>query len=79
METNIREQVIDTIEKVRPYIQGDGGDIEFVDIDEDGVVTVRVLGACIGCYAIDSTINDGVEAILLDEVPGVTKVILATD
>lgn len=79
METNIREQVIDTIEKVRPYIQGDGGDIEFVDIDEDGVVTVRVLGACIGCYAIDSTINDGVEAILLDEVPGVTKVVLATD
>ena len=79
METNIREQVIDTIEKVRPYIQSDGGDIEFVDIDEDGVVTVRVLGACIDCYAIDSTINDGVEAILLDEVPGVTKVILATD
>ena len=79
METSIREQVIDTIEKVRPYIQGDGGDIEFVDIDEDGVVTVRVLGACIGCYAIDSTINDGVEAILLDEVPGVTKVVLATD
>ena len=71
----MREEVIQTIEKIRPYIQSDGGDIEFVDLDENGVVYVRFLGACIDCFAIDSTLYEGVEAILLDEVSGVTKVV----
>lgn len=72
----MKDKIIETLEKIRPYIQRDGGDVEFVDVDENGVVTVRMLGACIGCIAIDSTINDGIEAILMDEVDGVTKVVV---
>ena len=70
----ISVQVINVLEKIRPYIQRDGGDIEFVSISEDGIVTVKVFGACVGCFALDSTITQGVETILLDEVDGVTGV-----
>ena len=63
-----------TINKIRPYIQHDGGDVELVDY-KDGVVTVRMLGACAGCMSLDATLTDGIEAILLDEVPEVKKVV----
>lgn len=77
MQTKI-EEIKHVIEKIRPYIQRDGGDVEFVSF-EDGVVTVRMLGACMGCFALDDTIKDGIEAILLDEVSGVTKVAVAAE
>lgn len=64
-----------TINKIRPYIQHDGGDVELVDY-KDGIVTVRMLGACAGCMSLDATLTDGIEAILLDEVPEVKKVVL---
>ena len=67
-----------TIEKVRPYIQGDGGDVEFVKLEDD-IVYVRVHGACVGCMALDDTLKDGVEALLLDEVEGIKEVRLADD
>ncbi len=76
MET-IVEKIIATIEKIRPYIQRDGGDVEFVSFD-DGVVTVRMMGACADCLSLDDTLKDGIEAILLDEVEGVTEVRLAS-
>lgn len=62
-----------TIEKVRPYIQGDGGDVEFVKLEDD-IVYVRVHGACVGCMALDATLKDGVEALILDEVEGIKEV-----
>ena len=62
-----------TINKIRPYIQADGGDVQLVDY-KDGVVTVKMLGACAGCMAIDETLTQGIEAILIDEVPEVTAV-----
>ena len=65
-----------TIEKVRPYIQGDGGDVEFVKLEDD-IVYVRVHGACVGCMALDNTLKDGVEALILDEVEGIKEVRLA--
>lgn len=74
----MEEKVIEVIDKIRPYIQQDGGDVEFVSIDENGVVTIRMLGACIGCSAIDITLKDGIEALLMDEVPEVTEVVLDT-
>lgn len=74
----MKEKVINVIEKIRPYIQQDGGDVEFVDVDANGIVTIRMLGACIGCSAIDITLKDGIEALLMDEVPEVTEVILDT-
>ncbi len=69
-------KIKEVIDKIRPYIQRDGGDLEFVDF-VDGVVYVRFLGACVDCMAIGDTLKDGVEAIILDEVEGVTSVELA--
>ena len=73
---NIEKEVIDVMDKIRPYLQRDGGDVEFVSIDEEGRVYVRVFGACVGCSAIDVTIKMGVETLLIEEVLGVTEVIV---
>ncbi len=70
---NIEEQIQNVIHKLRPYLQRDGGDIEYVDF-KDGIVYVRMLGACAGCTMIDATLKDGVEQILMEEVPGVLEV-----
>ena len=70
---NIEEQIKNVIHKLRPYLQRDGGDIEYVDF-KDGTVYVRMLGACAGCTMIDDTLKDGVEQILMEEVPGVLEV-----
>ena len=70
---NIEEQIKNVIHKLRPYLQRDGGDIEYVDF-KDGIVYVRMLGACAGCTMIDDTLKDGVEQILKEEVPGVLEV-----
>mgnify|MGYP000940578872 CR=1 FL=1 len=58
------------LDKTRPILQQDGGDIEFVDF-KDGIVYVRMQGACVGCSAINVTLYDGIESILLAEVPEV--------
>ena len=62
-----------TIKKLRPYLDADGGDLDFVKF-EDGIVYVKLLGACIGCSSSDDTITNSVEALLLEEVPGVIGV-----
>lgn len=70
---DIEKQVVEILAKIRPYIQRDGGDVEFIGFN-DGIVQVRLLGACVGCGAADSTINDVIEQILVEEVPGVIAV-----
>ena len=70
---NMEEQIKNVIHKLRPYLQRDGGDIEYVDF-KAGIVYVRMLGACAGCTMIDDTLKDGVEQILMEEVPGVLEV-----
>ncbi|MDO4500720.1 MAG: NifU family protein [Erysipelotrichaceae bacterium] len=65
-----------TIEKIRPYILNDGGDVEFVSLEDD-IVYVNVLGACVGCGALEFTLRDGIAALILDEVPGIKDVQLA--
>ena len=70
---NMEEQIKNVLHKLRPYLQRDGGDIEYVDF-KDGIVYVRMLGACAGCTMIDDTLKDGVEQILMEEVPGVLEV-----
>lgn len=62
-----------TLDKVRPFLQRDGGDVEF-DSFVDGVVYIKMIGACEGCTFIDATIKDGIEIILLEEVPEVKAV-----
>ncbi len=66
-------QVKKVIEKIRPYINRDGGDIRFVKL-VDGIVYVELTGACVGCALVDTTLTQGVEALLLEEVPGVVGV-----
>ena len=70
---SMEDQARTVISKIRPYLQRDGGDIEFV-ILQDGVVYVQLFGACQGCGLVDVTIKDGVEQIMLEEVPGVVEV-----
>ncbi len=69
----IEKQVKEILHKVRPYLQRDGGDVKYVRY-EDGIVYVEMMGACVGCSALDSTLKDGIEAILLEEVPGIIGV-----
>ena len=65
------------LEEIRPNLQADGGDVKLVDVAEDGVVTVELQGACKGCPMSEMTLANGVERILKERVPGVTKVVPA--
>jgi Fe-S cluster biogenesis protein NfuA len=69
----IEEQVQEVLDKLRPFIQRDGGDIELVAV-EDGVVKVRLMGACGSCPASTITLKAGVERALMEEVPGIVEV-----
>jgi Fe-S cluster biogenesis protein NfuA len=68
------EKIID--EKIRPYLEADGGGLEFVDFDEaTGEVRVRLKGACAGCAGAQMTLSMGVEAALKEEIPEVKRVV----
>lgn len=68
----IEQQIENTLDKLRPFIQRDGGDVEFDSFDKDsGTVYVKMKGACAGCMYIDQTLSSGIEVILCEEVPGV--------
>lgn len=67
------KKILTTIDKIRPFLQRDGGDIEFIGF-KDGVVYVRMGGACDGCILASQDISAGVEIILIEEVPGVIRV-----
>ncbi len=73
MEELIVSKTKEVLEKIRPFLQNDGGDIEYVDY-RDGIVYVRVMGACVDCVGLDQTIKEGVEMILMEEVDGVIGV-----
>lgn len=70
---SIEQQIIATLEKISPFLQRDGGDVDFVSY-KDGVVFVRMKGACVGCSMLDETVSMGIEMILIEEVPGVVRV-----
>jgi Fe-S cluster biogenesis protein NfuA len=69
-EDDIIPQIQEVLSFLRPYIQRDGGDVEFVEY-KDGIVSIRLLGACVGCAIADVTLYDGIERALIEEVPGV--------
>lgn len=71
----MREEVEKALESIRPALQADGGDIELVNVGEDGVVEVRLTGACGGCPMSQMTLKMGVEKTLKKIVPQVTSVI----
>jgi len=70
----MQEKVKDVLDKVRPYLVKDGGDVELVDID-GGTVKVRLTGHCAGCPHATMTLKNGIEKILKQEIPEVTEVV----
>lgn len=72
---NLRDRVNRIIDQIRPAIQSDGGDLEFVDVDDNGVVQVRLRGACVGCPSAAMTLKFGVERTVKAHVPEVTQVV----
>ena len=71
---DIRGAVEEVINMIRPAIQGDGGDLELVDVTDEGLVKVRLHGACVGCPSSQITLRMGVERTLKERVAGVTGV-----
>ena len=70
----MREKVEAALEKIRPALQADGGDVQLVDVNE-GVVTVRLTGACGGCPMATMTLHQGIERVLREQVPEVKEVV----
>jgi Fe-S cluster biogenesis protein NfuA len=70
----MKEQVEKALNEVRPALQADGGDVELVEVSDDGIVKVRLTGACGSCPMSTVTLKMGIERTLLDKVPGVKSV-----
>jgi Fe-S cluster biogenesis protein NfuA len=68
------EKVLRALESVRPTLAADGGDVELVEVTEEGVVRVRLQGACHGCPMSMMTLKNGIERIIKEQVPGVSSV-----
>jgi Fe-S cluster biogenesis protein NfuA len=71
----MKEEVQKAINTVRPNLQADGGDVELVDVSADGIVKVKLTGACHGCPMSQMTLKMGIEKIIKQQVPGVKEVI----
>jgi Fe-S cluster biogenesis protein NfuA len=74
---SIKERVVRALERVRPYLQSDGGDIDLLDVTEDMTVKVKLTGACHGCPYSMQTLKAGVEQAIMKEVPEIKRVISA--
>jgi Fe-S cluster biogenesis protein NfuA len=72
---NIKERVQIALERVRPYLQSDGGDIQLIEVTEDFIVKVKLQGACHGCPYSMQTLKAGVEQALIKEVPEIRSVV----
>lgn len=70
------EKVQEVLDKIRPRLQADGGDVELISV-EDGVVKVRLTGACGGCPMATMTLKQGIERVLKSEIPEVKEVVQA--
>jgi Fe-S cluster biogenesis protein NfuA len=71
----MKEEVQKAIDLVRPSLQADGGDVELVDVSDDGVVKVRLTGACHGCPMSQMTLKMGIEKVIKSKVPDVKEVV----
>ncbi len=71
---SLEDRVVGILERIRPAIQSDGGDLEFVELTRDGVVRIRLHGACVGCPSSHVTLQLGIEKNLRERIPEVTAV-----
>jgi Fe-S cluster biogenesis protein NfuA len=69
----MKEQVKQVLDKIRPSLQADGGDVELVDV-ENGIVKVKLKGACAGCPMSQMTLKNGIERLLKNEIPEIKSV-----
>ena len=73
-EQSLFNRVEDVISRIRPVVQSDGGDVELVEVTAEGVVRIRLHGACVGCPSSSMTLHMGIERNLLEKVPEVSGV-----
>jgi Fe-S cluster biogenesis protein NfuA len=73
-EYTLEQQVQDALEKIRPALQRDGGDVELVEVTDDGIVKVRLQGACGGCPMSQMTLKMGIEKVVKQSVPQIKSV-----
>jgi Fe-S cluster biogenesis protein NfuA len=71
----MKEQVETALDKIRPSLNADGGDVKLIDVSDDGVVKVQLTGACSGCPMSQMTLKMGIEKLLKEEIPEVKEVV----
>jgi Fe-S cluster biogenesis protein NfuA len=74
-DSSMKERVQEILDQVRPALQADGGDVELVDVSEDGIVSVKLTGACGSCPMSTMTLKMGIERALMQKIPEVKEVI----
>ncbi|MDQ7818303.1 MAG: NifU family protein [Melioribacteraceae bacterium] len=74
MSDVLKEKVLKVLDTIRPYLKADGGDVELVKISQEGIVEVKLTGACVNCPMSQMTLRAGVERALIREVPGIRRV-----
>ena len=70
----IEDKILEIIDKIRPFLMNDGGNLEFIKF-ENGIVYIKMLGACSHCSMIDVTLKEGIESMLINEIPEVLGVV----
>ena len=70
-----REKIQKALDAIRPNLQADGGDVDLIDVTEDGVVKVKLVGACQGCPMSQMTLKKGIQQFLQREIPEVKEVV----
>ncbi|HEY56849.1 MAG TPA: NifU family protein [Dehalococcoidia bacterium] len=71
----MRDKVAAVLDKIRPALQADGGDVELVEVTEDGVVKLKLTGACAGCPMSTITLKSGIERVLREQIPEIKEVV----
>ncbi|MEW6506630.1 MAG: NifU family protein [Bacteroidota bacterium] len=74
MNEVLKEKVLKALDSIRPYLKADGGDVELVNVTHEGIVEVKLTGACVSCPMSQMTLRAGVERVLIREVPGIRRV-----
>jgi len=70
----LKNKVLNVLEQIRPYLQSDGGDVEFVELTDDNVVNIRLTGMCGGCPHSQMTLKNGIEAAMVRAIPEIRSV-----
>lgn len=74
MNDVMKEKILKALDTIRPYLKADGGDVELINVSQEGIVEVKLTGACVNCPMSQMTLRAGVERALIREVPGIKRV-----